>query len=384
MKPTSLLLFFSIALHASSGAVAWAQDAATDDDLAADLKRSTKELRVKNKLVGLAVKVMRSGQVVAAACDGERSQGSGVFLTVDDRWHIGSITKSFTATAIARLVERGDVGWESTIGQLVDWPDVHESWRAVTLSQLLTHTSGAPANFPTVTQFYRPSEGKPRMEARQKAVRAILMRPPDGEPGKTHRYSNVGYTIAASLIEAKTGRSWEDLIRAEVFKPLKLTKAGFGPPQDDRQKLDQPRGHQNIGPFKRAVGVDADNTPIIGPAGILHMTLDNLVTYGNEHLIGESGQSQLLSEASFKFLHKPRLRRYACGWVAPSKNAWTEKRVLWHNGSNTMWYSLLVLIPESNLVIAVCSNDGDIRGAESAAFEIVKRVAEKSGLPPSD
>ena len=50
--------------------------------------------------------------------------------------------------------------------------------------------------------------------------------------------------------------------------------------------------------------------------------------------------------------------------------------VYWHNGSNTMWYALVVFIPEKNMVVAVTSNDGDIEQAEAAAWEIVKASRE--------
>ncbi len=57
------------------------------------------------------------GQVEAAAADGERKKGSGVPLEISDRWHLGGITKSITATMIARLVESGQMHWSDTIGE---------------------------------------------------------------------------------------------------------------------------------------------------------------------------------------------------------------------------------------------------------------------------
>lgn len=339
------------------------------------LAQRVPELRKKKKLIGLAAMVMVDSKMVASHCDGERSRGSGKKLTVNDRWHIGSITKSITSTVIGRLVEKGTIDWDDTVGELApDWK-THPDWRPVTLTQLMTHTAGAPSNFSSFTQFIRPAEGPKRIEARRAAVLAVLKTKPKGEPGKVHRYSNVGYTIAGALLETKLNKSWEDLVREEVFEPLKLDKAGFGPPKDDKKKLDQPRGHQKLGPFKRAVGTDEDNTPIMGPAGIVHMSLENLCTYGNEHLKGERGVAGLLQVKTMKWLHTPRLRKYACGWVVWPKSERHDQRLVWHNGSNTMWYALLAIVPEKNAVIAITSNDGDIRGAEDAGFQIVREIA---------
>jgi hypothetical protein len=68
--------------------------------------------------------------------------------------------------------------------------------------------------------------------------------------------------------------------------------------------------------------------------------------------------------------------------------------VYWHNGSNTMWYALVVFIPGKNMVVAVTSNDGDIKQAESAAWRIVNAcanqfnvegdAARRKSLPPSE
>lgn len=347
---------------------------AADAAIARHLKTLVPELRSDKKLVGLAAMVTIDGAPVAAVADGLRKKGSDVQLDVGDRWHLGSITKSITATVIARLVEREVFPWSMSVGQCWRDEQLHPDWAPVTLELLLTHTGGAAPNFPLATQFRRPPEGPPRTRARRQAVLAMLKQEPAYPPGQRHLYSNVGFTIAGAMAEQVTGKSWEQLVRDEVFKPLELTKAGFGPPQDDAHPLDQPRGHQNIGPFKRAAGVDEDNSPIIGPAGTVHMTLDHLCRYGHEHLDGRRGRGKLLKQASYTRLHTPRKNHYAFGWVVPPADDPDRGGMIWHNGSNTMWYAMIVLAPEHNAVIAVTSNDGDIAGAESAANQIVDQT----------
>src|SRR5690606_7475590 len=96
-------------------------------------------------------------------------------------------------------------------------------------------------------------------------------------PGEKHAYSNVGYTIAGAMAEKVTGVSWEDLVRREVFEPLRLAGSGFGPPASSDETLEQPRGHRPVLlRWKVAVDDKADNTPIMGPAGTVHMTLTDL------------------------------------------------------------------------------------------------------------
>ena len=76
---------------------------------------------------------------------------------------------------------------------------------------------------------------------------------------------------------------------------------------------------------------------------------------------------------TYKRLHTPELDHYACGWMRKEPNDEIPYTVYWHNGSNTMWYALVVFIPEKNMVVAVTSNDGDSENAEAAAWEIVKK-----------
>ena len=298
-------------------------------------------MRAEKKLIGLGAMIMVDGKVVAAVADGERKRGSGIAVEVGDRWHLGSITKSMTATMIARLVERQEIEWTTKVGECFgDSIEIHDDWRGATLEQLLTHTSGAPPNFSILTRLRRPPEGEKRVKARKAAVAAILMKKPNTQPGTSFAYSNVGFTIAAAMVEDKTGKSWEELIRQELFVPLNMSHAGFGPPKDGEKTLAQPRGHQKIGPFKRVAGQEDDNSPIMGPAGSVHMTLAELCAYGNEHLAGERGKGKLLKAETYQRLHAPRLKNYAFGWVVPDENRWTDGRIIWHNGSNTMWYAL--------------------------------------------
>ena len=335
------------------------------------------EHRKEQDLVSLAAMVMVDGKVVASAADGERKIGSGVSVGLDDRWHVGSITKSITATMIARLIESGKMSWSLTVGECFPDEDVHRDWKTVTLHQLLTHTGGAPPNFSRSVSAQRPDLGKPSAKARRKAILGVVSKSPVYAPGKKHLYSNVGYSIAAAMAEKVTGKPWTSLIQLGVYKPLDLKSGGFGPPNSRGGSLLQPQGHSAQGGQKTAVGESklADNSFIMGPAGIVHMTLEDLCKYANEHLRGEQGKDGLLQSATFKKLHQPVLDNYGCGWgVLEIPN---EPKMFWHNGSNTMWYALVVFVPDRNMVVAVASNDGDMSKAESAAFRIARSEAAR-------
>ncbi len=356
------------------------RDAAQAREPVVPLSELIPSLREEKGLVGLAAMVMVDGKTVASAVDGERKHGSEVPLTIDDRWHLGSITKSVTATMIGRLIESGKMNWSDTLGETFPGASIHEDWKPVTLRQLLTHSSGAPPNFSSFVAMKKPALGRESTQARREAVLNVLAKKPATPPGERYVYSNVGFTIAGAMAEQVTGETWDDLVTREVFEPLHLASAGFGPPKSPDKTLDQPRGHTEAFGWKVAMGDDADNTFIIGPAGIVHMTLADLCTYATEHLRGERGDGTLLSAETYKALHTPELDDYACGWVKKEPDGAIPHTLFWHNGSNTMWYALVVFIPDTNMVVAVTSNDGDIKNAESAAWRVVGNSAKQITL----
>lgn len=335
------------------------------------------DLREEKNLVGLAAMVTIDGKIEAAAASGPRMNGKGVALEIGDQWHLGGITKSITATMIARLVESGKMDWSDTVGEFFPEGTVHADWKAVTLKQLLTDTAGAPAQFPRKLWFQRPSPGAERMAARREEVLNVLGTPPAFPPGQKNVYSNVGITIAGAMAEQATGTPWEDLVQREVFDPLKLTGAGFGPPRSSNAKLEQPRGHATRLAGKIAMPDKADNSPIMGPSGSVRMTLEDLCLFANDQLRGELGHGQLLSAESYRLLHTPALNHYACGWIVDEPGRSVPFTTYWHNGSNTMWYALVAFIPETKMVVAVTSNDGDSVEAEGAAWKILRESVQE-------
>lgn len=342
------------------------------------LETAVIEQQTSGNIVGLGAFVVQGDDVLAMAVAGERKVRSDVAVTVDDSWHIGSVTKSFTATMMARLVEQGRLDWQMTLTDVfADEEDLHPGWQGVTLYQLLTHTSGAARNFSVFVHAQSPAPGLERMAARERAVLSQLRQAPDYEPGSQFAYSNVGYTMAGVMAEKVTGQPWEALMKQALLQPLRLDRAGFGAPADNGTPLSQPRGHRSVFGIRLASAMDADNTPIIGPAGTLHMSMTDLARYASEHLAGRRGQGALLSDASYHQLHQPHLGNYALGWVVNVENAYGLGDMIWHNGSNTRWYTLLVLFPEPNLAIGVVSNDGRIAHVQAHAWQLVDALTSQ-------
>ena len=335
--------------------------------------------RVEYDLVSLAGVVLKNGDILERAAVGLRRKSEPQPVTVDDLWHLGSVTKAMTATMIARLVERGLLDWNSTLFELLPSlaEQMNREYRVVTLELLLTHRAGLPDNFSIWSAFRRPAIDGELPELRLRAVAEILETEPENEPGQGYRYSNVGYTLAAVIAEQATGLSWEALMQQELFQPLGMETAGFGAPA----KAAQPWGHQGLfGLMKREVapGLWADNNAVMGPAGAVHASLRDWARFADAHLQGPAGLSPLLRAETFKRLQRPALEGYAYGWVvAEEPELAGNGGILWHNGSNTMWYALMLLFPEAQTAFLLASNDGDMESADAAMRAVAKGLAAR-------
>lgn len=329
---------------------------------ARDLADVLELIRAQNELPALAAAAVVDGRLAAIGAVGARRAGGTEAVTVEDRFHIGSCTKSMTATLCALLVERGRLRWDSTIGEVLsDQADkILPAYHDVTLEQLLMHRSGIKDGSP-ISAVWRRAWGLkgPILQQRREFVQLVLAKPPAAAPGAEFRYSNYGYTIAGAMCERVTGKPWEDLMRDELFTPLEMTTAGFGPP-GDAEKVDQPWGHSVlVGRWEpMSPGPRADNPAVIGPAGTVHCSLGDWAKYAVFHLRGERGEGPRLSQEAFEKLHTPRPdddEAYAFGWLVTAR-PWAGGKALTHTGSNTMWMAVVWLAPNRNCAYLAATN----------------------------
>jgi CubicO group peptidase (beta-lactamase class C family) len=306
--------------------------------------------RAKSGTPGIGVGWQGKDRVSQLLVDGRRRVLDPQAVTPQDKWHIGSCTKSMTATLIARAVEAGLIEWSTTIEQTfaLDLKDINPAYHKVSLIHLLSHHSGLPKDIPLAELSGYAREGMANVvnDRRKLAFRALSLAP-EAAPGSKLIYSNNGYIVAAAMLERRTGKSWEELITRYVFGPLGLTSAGFGPPGGSPGD-DQPWGH-SLGQSNTRIALRLDNPVAFGPAGRVHISLPDWLTYLRAH---SDRNPAFLSPESWKRLHTPPFTgNYALGWFAGSKGS------LWHNGSNGAWYVEAMIERDSGTLAAFVSND---------------------------
>lgn len=343
------------------------------------LARLLEPIRQRYDLPALAALVLTSQGISASAVVGVRQRGTEIPVTLADQWHLGSETKAMTAALAARLVERGQLRWESTLGEV--FPEfatnAQPALAAVTLRHLLAHRAGLPANL-NLADY--PGTNAPA--ERLRAVRETLARPPLHPPGSNFLYSNLGYILAGAMIERVTGQSWEAAMQAEIFAPLGMTHAGFGGLGTPGQ-VDQPWPHRSRGEAGPTNGPTADNPPVLGPAGRVHAPLADWARFIQDQLRGAAGQPALLQPASYRALRTPSFGGdYALGWLVLERD-WGGGQVLHHTGDNTENHANTWLAPRRDFAVLVCTNQGGDRAREACDATVAALIQWQAQRTPA-
>jgi len=297
-------------------------------------------LRLISEAPALGVAYAFKNQPDHILVDGLRSVESDLPVTTTDRWHIGSCTKSMTATLAARLVEAGRIRWTTTIGEVLGRlvPGLHPACREANLLHLFSHHAGLMRDPPGVIGFqHRP--GPHLVAERLLYVRRLLREAPIARLGAANIYSNGGFVVAGAMLEIAAGKPYETLMREQVFAPLGMTSAGFGPPALP-DHLDAPLGHGHgangqLVPVKNIRDLESP-PPCANPCGGVHLSLGDLLAYLKAH----RDHPSLLSEDSWKTLHTPPFGDGAAlGWGMGGDGTFG------HSGSNGFWWAQVQVTP---------------------------------------
>ncbi len=321
-----------------------------------DVSSELESIRSKHGLPGIAGVIVVEDQAVLEGASGVRKFGHEAKVTVQDRFHAGSITKSMTATLAGLLVESGKIKWMTTIEDVFSKTgmEIHSAYKSVTLEQLLSHRGGAPHEPPAELWMAAWRKEGSYETQRLQFVRGLLAKEPAKTPGTEFVYSNQGYAIAGVMLETVAKMPWETLMSEKIFQPLGMKSAAFGVP-GVLGEMTEPWGH--VFQSDHWIPKQADNPPAIGPAGTVHASVGDIARYAAIHLRGDRGlTTPILKPDSWKKLHQPSPGQdYALGWVVKD-SPWKRGKALWHNGSNTMFYMVVWMVPEDNMVAVVAVN----------------------------
>lgn len=267
------------------------------DDLSTAITLLDKWLAKKahdTHLPGLAMGVIHNGELIWGKGYGYANVEEQTPVTLDTRFRIASITKTFTAVAILQLYDAGKLRLDDPISTYLDWfdlqfPDAPE----ITIYHCLTHTSGLPrdATIPhwTENQFQDWVE----------VISTTKTRQPMMPPLQDFSYSNLGYSLLGGVIQAVSGEKWEDYIHNRIVVPLEMNNTIVAPKGDE--------GNLAIGylPYKEDYtrrAVEFIETKGFSPSASVASSIHDLVKYARFHL--SKGQTPILSGYSLREMHR--------------------------------------------------------------------------------
>ncbi len=301
-------------------------------------------LRVKAGAPALVGVVVVGDRVYGTALSGTVASG-GAALTPSSTFQLGAMAATMTATVVARLVERGQLSWDSTLGDVLTDVKMQSGYRDLTVRALLSARSGMPFDLKTFAT-------EPLGAARRAYLEQALSEPP-GPSGVA--VSNVARVAASMMAEKVSGKLWATLLQDELFGPLGMTGCvvGVGTSGD-------PFPHRWVGDKAVAQPYSAANPAVRNGADGVRCTLAGLAPFLKAHLQGEAGGSAYLKPASWKTLHTDPFGtpgRVGLEWGVGGAD-WTQGPLLLAGGNDTNNDCVVWVIPGRNVAVMVATNIG--------------------------
>jgi len=313
--------------------------------------------------------VFNSNQILELGSLGLRRVDDTFLVRTTDKFHIGSNTKAITAFMAAKLVETKKIKWDTKYFDL--FPELKstskkEYWN-ITLQDLLSHRAkinpyrSVNAN----SEAYKISGTS--IEQKIKFASNILKeQPAKPDSGQVYVYSNAGISLAASMLEKVSGKSWEQLIDEYLNKQLKMDfEIGFPNVKDSSQ----PWGHTMNNDTIMALPPDFDYhiATITRPAGDLNVSIINYVKFIQLFLKGYNGQINFLQSKTYKYL-LTALPSYAFGWANRTINGTNYN---YHSGSAATFGCFTKIDRDHGLAVIVMENYAD-----SGALSAIQLIAD--------
>ena len=377
----TVLSFLAVSLFVASVATAQTRPSALVD-LDAYVARAMKTFQVP----GLALAVVKDGQVVVAKGYGVKKLGEAAAVDAHTLFGIASNTKLFTATALGLLVEDGKIEWDAPVVRYLPSFQMWDPYvtRELTVRDLLVHRSGLGLGAGDL--LWWPASTYDRKEI----ARRLRFIPPVASFRTAYAYDNVLYLIAGEVIEAVTGQSWEDFVRSRILAKVGMTGSNV------RHSAATASGniaatHAEVNGVVRVIKpFDSDNT---NPAGGINSSAADMAKWLLVQLAhGKLADgSRLFSEATWRELTtmvtpipiiepqpeltalRPNFRGYALGLDVRD---YRGRKLLMHTGGLPGYVSRVLMIPDLNVGIAVLTNQEAGVAFDSIAYRIADAYLE--------
>ena len=324
----------------------------------------------ERRLPGLAVGIVKDGEVVYARGFGRTTRGAGKPITTKSIFHMASVSKPFTATAAMQLVEDGKMELDAPLVTYLPYFRLAEdASKTITVRQVLTHTSG----FPDVND-YEWDEPQTDEGAAERFVRSLASESMLFPPGEDSRYSNMAFDAMADVIAKASGKPFEEYVEARILAPLGMDSSSFILAETPEEHRTQ--GH-STGFSDRISPVPCPVYPYNrrhAPSSTLNASVDDMCRWMLANLArGELDGERILETASYDVMWSSGDDTPDIGlswWLEP----FDGRPCVTHSGADTGFNSHIILLPEDGIGAVAMSN------TEGASLNAITAAALRAAL----
>ncbi len=320
------------------------------------------------RVPALSLAVIRDDALIFAGGFGLRDEATQAPADEHTTYAIASISKTFTATALAMLVDEGKLGWDQYVTEILPGFALMDDFatREMRVRDLLVHRSGL-GEVSGGTIWYGSDLGRDEVARRLRYLR------PASSFRSAYAYQNVMYLVAGQLIPAITGQSWDDFVQQRILDPLGMADSApnyaRGRSNANMATPYAPLPYASRGAMHPIPYRDHDN---VGPAASLHASAWDLAQYLRLHLEdGRFGGTPLVRAAGMHELHMPqmaipnqrasgplahlapRFTTYALGWRVQD---YRGRKLVQHSGGVDGMRTLVTMLPEAGLGVVALTN----------------------------
>jgi CubicO group peptidase (beta-lactamase class C family) len=324
---------------------------------------------------GIAVGIIHNGRTEIIT-KGNLSKGGKEKVDRNTLFEIGSVTKTFTATLAASLVNAGQLTFQDSLSMFfpADERELRYQGRAITLLNLLQHTSGLP-RIPDNLLSANEDISDPYLTYNRDSMEHFFAHyHPTVRPGDTFGYSNLGYGVMGEVMAMKEHADYNSLIQQYICGPLDMKNTHVALSPEELKKL--------------ATGYTADSVAHywhfadMAGAGGLHSDLDNMLKFVGFALetLKEStfGSNRMLRNAINTCVHKTTSiensnAECGIGWIVSPLNG---HHLYWHNGGTLGFSSFIGVAPDEDFAIVVLSNSDAL--TDPLAIKLLKSAISES------
>lgn len=334
---------------------------------------------------GVAVALVKDGAVVLAKGYGVRKLGDPTPVDADTLFGIASNTKAFTATALAMLVDEGKIEWDDPVTKHLPGFQMYDPYvtHEITIRDLLTHRSGLGLGGGDLL-WWPPTE-----YTRDEIVYRLRYIKPATSFRSRYAYDNVLYLVAGQVIQAVSGKSWDDFIKGRIFEPLGMTASStsIAGLQNGR---DVATPHSKVEGTLRAIGYTGlDNN---APAGSINSNVTDMAKWvivqldnglirdsknGDRRLFSARQSREMWSAQTITPLGEPPLplaalkANFSAYGLGFGLTEYRGRKIVSHTGGLPGFVSRVALVPDLKLGVIVLTNQESGAAFQAITYQVL-------------